>query len=123
MFNALKEQLDSGSTAALLMGSDCLELSPQILHAAEKALDESDLVLAPALDGGYTLIGCRKVESELFSNILWSTGEVLEKTLVNARKSGLTTSLLESMRDIDTLEDLRHYPELLNLVGLSRPER
>ena len=119
MHHALRALLADGASGALITGSDCLDLRPAHLRRAAQALATSDVVVIPALDGGYALIGCREAEPALFSGIEWSTARVLRQTLANVERLGLRLAQLDAVRDIDTLEDLEHYPQLLRLVASS----
>lgn len=116
MFNAFQELLQLNPAGAIIVGSDCLDLKVRQLKAAAQALVDHELVLLPAFDGGYALIGCRTVDTALFDRIDWSTEQVLRQTTTNADKLGYRTCLLETVHDIDTLQDMERYPELLNLV-------
>ncbi len=116
MCNALNQMLAQDQHGAIIIGSDCLDLSAEQLQASATALCEADLVFLPALDGGFGLIGCRKIEPQIFRDVEWSTDTVLSKTLANAKRLNYRTQLLESVRDIDTLADLKHYPDLINLI-------
>jgi rSAM/selenodomain-associated transferase 1 len=115
MFKALELML-TVSKGAIIVGSDCIDLSCRHLHQAANAIDSHELVLLPAEDGGYALIGCSQIDIELFNNVQWSSEQVLEQTLTNANKLNYRTCLLETVRDIDTLHDLKHYPDLLALI-------
>lgn len=119
MTSALRDLLAAGAPAAIIVGSDCLDLDTRHLQQAAQALADHELVLAPALDGGFVLIGCRQANSQLFRAVTWSSPGVLERTLDNARRLGYRTSLLETLRDIDTLQDVEQYPELLAMVASS----
>ncbi len=119
MFNAIKEMLAMSSDGAIIIGSDCLDISSNHLGQAARALADHELVLLPALDGGYALIACSKIDPGLFHNVTWSSDQVLEQTLANAKKLNYRVSLLETVRDIDTLQDLEQYPELLALIASS----
>jgi len=119
MFNALQDMLDEGSPAAMIMGSDCLDLEADRLQQAAQALASHELVLVPAADGGFALIGCREANPNLFTAVQWGSSGVLEQTLANARQLRYRVSLLETVRDIDTLQDLELYPELLALIASS----
>ena len=119
MQNALNSLLAENEHGAMIIGSDCLELGPHSLQAAARALNDHELVLQPAFDGGYALIACKRVEPALFSGIRWSSDEVLAQTLQRADALGLRVCLLETVRDIDTLQDLEHYPQLLALIASS----
>ena len=90
---------------AIIVGTDCLDITPALLEQAAEKLDHEDVVLGPALDGGYYLIGLAKPCEALFDGIAWSTKEVLSQTLQRAK--GLSVHLLPRLSDIDTLEDLK----------------
>ncbi|MFZ9039570.1 MAG: TIGR04282 family arsenosugar biosynthesis glycosyltransferase, partial [Gammaproteobacteria bacterium] len=94
----------------------CLDIQIGHLRAAAQALASHELVLLPAVDGGYALIGSSKAEPALFDDVAWSSDRVLAQTLANAEKLRYRTSSLETVRDIDTLQDLKLYPELLALI-------
>ena len=115
MHHALSQGL-AESDAVLLIGSDCLDLTANHLTLAAEALIDNDLVLLPTFDGGFAMIGCRKINASLFSGVQWSSEHVLAQTLNNASKINYRVHLLETVRDIDTLSDLNHYPELRALV-------
>ena len=115
MHNALREMLQEDDRA-LVIGSDCLDITPQHIDRAAALLEERDLVLQPACDGGYTLIGSRRADAALFDGVEWSTSQVLQQTLDNATALGWYSGQLEMVRDIDTLQDMKHYPELLELT-------
>jgi rSAM/selenodomain-associated transferase 1 len=119
MINALRDLIDGDGRAAMIIGSDCLDLAAVHLQQAAQALSDHELVLVPAADGGFVLIGCREAKPELFKSVVWGSDGVLEQTLANAHALGYRVCLLETVRDIDTLEDLEHYPELLALVTSS----
>ena len=119
MFNAAKDILATSIDGAIIIGSDCLDISSAHLLQAAQALADHELVLLPAVDGGYALIGFTNLDPGLFRNISWSSDQVLKQTLANAEKLDYRVSLLETVRDIDTLQDLEHYPELLALIASS----
>ena len=119
MFNATKDLLATSTDGAIIIGSDCLDISPRHLLQAAQALADHELVLLPALDGGYALIGCTSIEPGLFHNINWGSDQVLKQTLAHAEKLNYRVSLLETVRDIDTLQDVEQYPELLALIASS----
>lgn len=83
------------------VGGDCPGLNRSRLEDAHQALHDHDVVLIPATDGGYVLIGMKKEHPLLFDKIDWSTPRVLDQTLQNARQSGLRVALLEPLTDID----------------------
>ena len=119
MLQAIKTQLQNKSIAdgkIVLIGSDCLDLTTEHLHRAIEALSNYDIVLLPACDGGYALIGCRVIDAQLFNRVQWGSNNVLTQTVNNAQSLGYQISLLETIRDIDTLADINHYPALLSLI-------
>ena len=116
MLHAMSHQLEEHAEAAIIIGTDCLDLTSKHLLGAVQALDKHDMVLMPTFDGGYALIGCRQINPDLFNAVRWSTSQVLNQTLKNAQALNYQVSLLETVRDIDTLRDLEHYPELVKLI-------
>ncbi len=119
MFNAIKEMLTTSTDGAIIIGSDCLDISSKLLLQAARALADHELVLLPAFDGGYALIACSNIDPGLFHNVSWGSDQVLNQTLANAKRLNYRVSLLETVRDIDTLHDLEQYPELLALITSS----
>jgi uncharacterized protein len=94
------------SDRVLVIGTDAPGVDAKEMEAALRTLEEADLVLGPALDGGYYLLGLRNPAPELFRGIPWSTAKVLEATRARARELGLEEVLLPPLRDVDTREDL-----------------
>ncbi|MBS4021525.1 MAG: TIGR04282 family arsenosugar biosynthesis glycosyltransferase [Dethiobacter sp.] len=106
MERAFADVLLSGERKVVAVGTDCPSLSAGHIHQALCRLDESDLVLGPAADGGYYLIGMSKLYSKLFKEIDWGSDKVLLQTLVAAQKLGLRATLLEELADVDRPQDL-----------------
>ena len=100
MHTAFKEVLQ-GDGHAVLIGTDCIDIDTKVVTAAFAALADHDLVLGPATDGGYYLIGCKATWPELFAEIAWSTPTVLQQTLQRAEQLGLQVQLLDPLSDID----------------------
>ena len=96
-------------SAVLIIGSDCPDIDETYLEEALSVLfdGQTDVVLGPALDGGYVLIGMRQYHPELFQDIAWGTETVHRDTLLRIRNSSLTYAELPVLRDIDTAEDLK----------------
>ncbi len=90
----------------VLIGTDCKELDSKVIEQAFNALKFTDLVVGPAKDGGYYLIGMKSAHVELFSNVDWSTDAVLEQTIGKANGLKLSYMLLKELSDIDTEADL-----------------
>lgn len=114
---------DDASRRAILIGCDCPTLSAEAISEGFDLLDKHDVVIGPALDGGYYLIGLagpfRFVHDALFRDILWSTGSVLESTVAAAQRSNLSVAMLELRRDVDEVEDLQAL--LIELAESSSP--
>lgn len=117
------EELLAGGGQAVVFGTDCPALDPAALHATFAALEESDLALTPATDGGYVAIGLARPAPEIFRGIAWSTGAVLEQTLERARGAGLRARTLDAaLDDLDTPEDLlRHLARQLGEGAMRAP--
>ena len=104
MFNACKKELQTAD-AVVLMGSDLTGITADTLHRAFTALETADIVIAPAEDGGYGIIGMKK-PYDVFSGITFSAASVYEDTCAHIRGQGLSYTALEPVQDIDTPEDL-----------------
>jgi rSAM/selenodomain-associated transferase 1 len=96
---------EAGSGALVLIGSDCPCLDAQDLRDAAAALEDADVAIAPAEDGGYGLMAARAPFPELFRDVPWSTSEVAGVTLSRARETGLRLSELRTVWDLDTPAD------------------
>ena len=96
----------------LLIGTDCAVLAPGHLEQAALALAQSDVVLIPAEDGGYVLIGMRRAVPQAFQNIAWSTSEVLRQTRVQLQAAALTWQELPTLWDVDEPADWQRLQEL-----------
>jgi uncharacterized protein len=108
MLAAMEESFAGGPTQVVLIGSDLPNLPPAHVEAAFAHLDAGrDVVLGPAEDGGYYLIGMSRPQTAVFSAIDWGTPQVLTQTLAAAARAGLDVVLIERWYDVDELEDLR----------------
>ena len=105
------------SDVVLVIGSDCLSVDRNYIASAIQSFcnDKTDIVLGPAEDGGYVLLGTRQECPGLFSNVLWGTSTVLSETLENARKEGLSLAQLATKWDIDTPADIERLIALESL--------
>lgn len=106
---AFAEAFAEGCRRVVIIGSDCWELTPAILLEAFRALQEKDVVIGQAADGGYYLLGLSRHQPTLFQHKAWSTEKVFEQTMSDVISLRLTYSLLPVLSDIDTKEDLLRY--------------
>jgi len=93
-------------TEVVVVGTDAPEVDGEVVRSAFRRLAEADLVLGPAVDGGYYLLGLTSAAPELFHDIPWSTSEVLAATRDRADSLGLRIATLPTLADVDTAEDL-----------------
>jgi rSAM/selenodomain-associated transferase 1 len=105
MYNALVAGLERFERV-VLVGSDCPGIDTAYLELALGGLDQADLVLGPATDGGYVLIGAKKVSRELFEGIPWGSSSVLAETVRRLGRMNWAWSTLPPLADIDRPEDL-----------------
>lgn len=108
MRNAFEELFKSGFKKVCIIGSDCYELSSEILMTAFEKLDTADSVIGPVTDGGYYLLGMNKLIPAFFINKDWSTDTVFASTLKDAAKLNYNIHQLPMLTDIDTEADLRN---------------
>lgn len=106
---AFAEAFARGAERVVIIGSDCADVKSSDIRTAWRELKNSQLVVGPALDGGYWLIGLRAPQPELFREITWSTDAVLGQTLQRAKSLGLRIQLLRILSDVDTEEDWRKF--------------
>jgi rSAM/selenodomain-associated transferase 1 len=113
MTRALARGLAAGFSPVLLRGSDIPDLPANLVSEAREALATRrvQVVLGPALDGGYYLVGLAEPQSGLFQGPAWSSPAVLSETLRLAEKSGLKVHLLPPWPDIDTYADLLRFAQ------------
>jgi rSAM/selenodomain-associated transferase 1 len=107
MADAFRRAFGRGAGRVALVGTDAPGVTRDTVLQAFDALEEADVALGPAEDGGYYLIALREPRPELFADVAWSTPAVREQTLARAAAAGLSVRELRPLRDVDTLEDLR----------------
>lgn len=105
MLAAFREQFAAGADRVVIIGSDCLAISPDHIHQAFDALDRADVVIGPATDGGYYLLGMKQLHPFLFENMPWSQPELRQLTELALLQNNLTFERLEELTDIDEWED------------------
>lgn len=104
-----------GADQVVIVGGDCFSLTEHYLAQAFDVLGNNELVLGPADDGGYILIGSKGLERTFFEGVRWGEDSVLASTIKCANKYRKSYELLEERWDIDTWEDIqRHAPQLLD---------
>ncbi|HET9487219.1 MAG TPA: TIGR04282 family arsenosugar biosynthesis glycosyltransferase [Chryseosolibacter sp.] len=110
MKNAFEAGFETGYSSICIIGTDCYELTSEVILRAFEALKSSDAVIGPAKDGGYYLLGTNKPQPELFQNKEWSTETVFKETIRDFESLQLTYAQLQTLNDVDTEDDLP--PEL-----------
>ncbi|HBL58154.1 MAG TPA: hypothetical protein DDZ80_06355 [Cyanobacteria bacterium UBA8803] len=106
MASAFEASFATGITGAILIGTDCPDLRDQLMERAFQTLEYHDLILGPAQDGGYYLIGLRRLIPELFVGISWGSDLVRQQTVEIAQRLDLAIAYLPILTDIDRPEDL-----------------
>jgi len=117
---AFQWAFDQGSERVIVIGIDCPFITSELLQTAFNALMEHDVVIGPALDGGYYLLGLNSPNSSYFQDIDWSTAQVYPQTLAKIQHNGDRHYALPPLPDIDSPPDLAHLkPQFSHwLVGL-----
>jgi rSAM/selenodomain-associated transferase 1 len=106
---------DNGAAKVAIVGTDCPDLSWHTIKLAFYSLDSADVVLGPAKDGGYYLVALRAAAPLLFQDIDWGSVTVLQDTLINATRLGLSVNLLTELGDIDRPDDLTNLRDRLRV--------
>jgi hypothetical protein len=106
MESAFKKVFNNGHEQVLIIGSDCYDLTAAVINEAFLALKTNDVILGPAKDGGYYLLGQNKLNADLFSIGQWSTSSVLAQTIEACERSGLSYKKLELLSDVDEAGDI-----------------
>ena len=109
---AFQQGFQAGMERIVVIGSDCPGIKPQQMIQAFNHLQQDDLVLGPAEDGGYYLIGLRQAQPALFQNIAWSTADVFQQTNAIAQQLRLSIAYLDRLSDVDRPEDLPVWEEV-----------
>lgn len=107
MLNAFKHSFDKDFEKVVIIGTDCFELKPDHIEEAFDQLDENDVVIGPATDGGYYLIGMNKLYPKLFHDKKYSHDNVLKDVLTEIGQMEAKFHLLPELNDIDTFQDLK----------------
>lgn len=104
---AFEDSFNHGYSKVVIIGSDCAEINQKDIDLAFEALENKDVVIGPALDGGYYLLGMRNFLPFLFENKSWSTPHLIDETISDLIKNNISYQLLEEKSDIDFEEDLK----------------
>ena len=106
MKNAFEKVFALGAKKAVIVGSDCPQITPEIVKQGFTALNENDVSIGPAKDGGYYLLGMKKLQTFVFDNKEWSTETVYAKTIEDLKSKTLSFSDLPMLSDLDNETDL-----------------
>lgn len=109
MATAVQRTLAAGENV-ICIGTDCVELEAVHLQEAAIALYQDCAVIAPALDGGYVLLGLSEFDPSIFQDIVWSTNSVFKETMARIAHLNWRVTQLETLRDIDEPDDLQYLP-------------
>ena len=104
LMTAMHTPFQRGASSVIFLGADCPDLTTKRLERAYEQLGSHDIVIGPARDGGYYLLGLKKVHSDLFKGISWGTEYVFRQTMEKAKAQDLTISTLEILSDVDNLD-------------------
>lgn len=107
MLNAISEVIQEGAKQVVLLGTDCYELTHEIIENAFHMLETNDYCIGPAVDGGYYLIGTTFPDGVVFLGKQWSTETVMEEAKKSIQNLGKKMALLETLSDVDYEVDLK----------------
>ena len=114
MFHAFQEAFSMGYREVMIIGSDLYDLSTEDLREAFKRLEHHDVVLGPASDGGYYLLGMKELIPEIFTGKQWGTATVFQDTAENL--AGRDTFIMPIRNDVDRYEDIEGNPIFENII-------
>ena len=112
MRNAFAYAFNKDYQKVVIIGTDCPALTEKIIHDAFKSLEEADVVIGPASDGGYYLLGLKQLHPYLFENIQWSTANVFPETIKRCKQNNLLLLVLEQLHDVDEEQDLVYMEDI-----------
>ena len=107
MLNAFKDGFERGYEKVMIIGSDLYDLTPNHINDAFSKLDTNDVVIGPAEDGGYYLLGMKTLQPAIFKNKKWGTATVRKDTLNDLHK--VSVHLLEELNDVDVFDDIKNH--------------
>ncbi len=106
--NAFADVFAGNYKSVVVIGTDCPGITTEIIESSYSNLSVNEVVIGPAADGGYYLLGMKNFHPALFDDINWSTDSVLEATINRCKKNKLSYKLLMELNDIDEEKDLIH---------------
>jgi rSAM/selenodomain-associated transferase 1 len=109
MYNAFDSVFKKSYKKVIIIGTDAPDVNMNIIQSAISVLDNYSVVIGPANDGGYYLLGIKSKLIDLFSGIEWSTDSVFDTTIEKLNNSKIKYFMLDELTDIDTLEDLQYW--------------
>lgn len=109
MYGAIDSVLKAGFEKVIIIGTDIPGIDYKIISEAFNELSYCDVVIGPARDGGYYLIGMKEPDVSLFENMEWGSDRVLSETIIRINKKDGSFYLLKELNDIDTYEDLKYF--------------
>ena len=108
MQQAFEQSFEKGYEKVVIIGSDLYDITPEIIENAFENLNANDVVLGPAKDGGYYLLGMKSIHKPIFQHKKWGTATVLKETLGDLTDKKVF--LLEELNDVDVFEDIEFRP-------------
>ena len=114
MQNAFQNSFNDGYDKVMIIGSDLCDLTPNHINEAFTELDSNDVVIGPAEDGGYYLLGMKTLQPNIFQNKDWGNSTVRKDTLKDLEK--VSVHLLEELNDVDVIEDIENHPAFAHFL-------
>ena len=115
MQNAFQNSFDVGYEKVMIIGSDLYDLTPEIIEDAFVKLNTNDVVIGPAEDGGYYLLGMKILQPNIFQNKKWGTSSVRKETLSDLKDKKV--HLLQELNDVDVIEDIENHPAFQHFLN------
>lgn len=113
MSNAFQQLFEEKFDRLIIIGSDCAEITSELISKAFEELEENEVVIGPAEDGGYYLIGMRRFIPSLFEGIPWSTDQVAALTKQYLTQNNISFALLPPLSDVDIEDDWNRFKDKL----------
>lgn len=118
LMSAFEQAFGAGASRVVIIGSDCPAVMVRDIREAWKSLHTHDVVLGPASDGGYWLVGSSRPLPQLFEDMAWSTDRVFGETIERIWRGGFTVQVLRELPDVDTERDWRAFRAGWNRDGI-----